>query len=526
MKDGKVAKVPFGIPPISLLAYYVLVSALTGNLMAATESLKELMRLGGVFGHLDSYQQELALIEVTARGLSMSIVFAFFGGIINDFIGPKVTAVLGQACCAIGFFLIFFSDPADMTRIKFGCCFIGSSYSCVTISHTSIASLFPGNGTLAITMLCVGVNLSLGVTLIMSAISKYIGVTTIVAAFIITNLVLCVLEGLLVPTIPFCNKSLSESKRHLTELPPIAEEEESKTTNDEIVAANDDEEQLNDMSKSTLMTQVFTYHYWALTAFTSFCFFRRIHYAQLVRLIDEYVASATGASPDVAATCVEWFKRLMPLTMVAAFVTGSITNRVGVIWGMVLVNTYHIILSLLASFEYMWMQYVAIVFYDLCGCFIFGLMYSFLGGFFGFATMGVLQAVLRLVCGGFGELITPWCHKVVFRLPSILQSNMILAGIGVLFYAIPLSLVYYPLGGFARARRIKKKQAEKGITQSTKESIVTLSARSRLRQSVALFGAEVVGDVHKRQSDYTQPSAQRVSLSRRGLSQPNYMSFV
>jgi len=544
MHSRKIATIPWGLPPVGLLIYYVLVCTLSGNVIAATESLKHLMRLGGVFGHLGGHEQEMALIEVTARGVSVSIVFALFGGVINDYVGPKFTAILGQLFSAGGFLLIFLSDPSDISRIKLGCCFVGCAYSCVSISHTSIASLFPGNATLAITMLCVGNDLSLGVTLIMSSLAKHIGVSYVVCLYVVVNIVLCHLEVFLVPSTPFCSKSLAAS-RSVTTTPtndtlairPV----ERPTTDDD----DDGDEDLNDMSKASLSQQMCTYHYWALTAFISFCFFRRVHYAQLVRLIDEHVAVASGAGPEAAAHCVEWFKRLLPLTMVGAFVTGSITNRVGIIWGMVLVNTYGVVLSLLASFEHMWMQYLAILFFDLFGCFIFGLMYAFLGGYFGFATMGVLQAMLKLVCGCIGELITPWCTNVVLRLPSILVSNMILSVVGVAFYAIPLSLAFYPLGGFARARRLKNTQPKPignltnqlGETDNLARDISDHSLR--VRRSIAMYGVEAASDTYKRLSQESKIEAssyQRLSATLayehsdnrplRDSLPPNYMSAV
>jgi len=151
---------------------------------------------------------------------------------------------------------------------------------------------------------------------------------------------------------------------------------------------------------------------------------------------------------------------------------------------------------------------------------------------FWFRHDGCTAGILKLVCGGIGELVTPWCQHVVLRLPSILQSNMMLAAAGILFYAVPLSLVYYPLGGFSRARKVKQKQLQRRSVLAMAESVTTLSHRARLRRSIALFGTDVDGDMYKRMSEDSKAEVMRRRMqprrvSRRGESHgANYMAIV
>eukprot|EP00382_Lankesteria_abbotti_P002106 CAMPEP_0113844748 /NCGR_PEP_ID=MMETSP0372-20130328/396_1 /TAXON_ID=340204 /ORGANISM="Lankesteria abbotti" /LENGTH=453 /DNA_ID=CAMNT_0000813759 /DNA_START=127 /DNA_END=1488 /DNA_ORIENTATION=- /assembly_acc=CAM_ASM_000359 len=381
--------------------------------------MKALMRDANV--QANAPDQELALVSITNAGFVTSIMGAIIAGAFCDLLGPKITAMAGQLLFALGYVLIFFVNPDNLTVQLIGASSMGLAHSAIFNSHTSCASLFPANATLVLAILGSGPDVSLAIPVVLFKIGASIGVHKAIAYYLCVVAGVFVLEFFLVPMKVFS--------------PP------EDVKDDDSSPSSVPRRSAGGFTRLTLAGQLATPHFWVFTVFTGLNMFRKLHYTQLVKPIMESIATTTG---NDAGVYVSGFKNAMPLAMIPALLMGVFTNWKGVVAGLYLENLWGVLLYGCCSFAVMPLQWASILFFNFMSSYVFGILYAFLATYYGMKTLGTLQGIQMFVAGLASHGFTYWNQYFVMTLPSILTSNLLLFGVSIAMFGVPLFLQFFP----------------------------------------------------------------------------------
>eukprot|EP00382_Lankesteria_abbotti_P001986 CAMPEP_0113844488 /NCGR_PEP_ID=MMETSP0372-20130328/263_1 /TAXON_ID=340204 /ORGANISM="Lankesteria abbotti" /LENGTH=452 /DNA_ID=CAMNT_0000813493 /DNA_START=37 /DNA_END=1395 /DNA_ORIENTATION=+ /assembly_acc=CAM_ASM_000359 len=426
MGISKKVNTPFGLSRWVFFVAHVIVIAVTGYAICATEPLKELFAMAGICSHLPEAEMKLKWIEMTNAGVVASIAGSVIIGALADFSGPKVTALLGQALFGGGYAFIFFS-PIDAFWTQYiGCCFLGLAFIAIFVSHTSVAGLFPASSTFILAVLGASADFSLFIPNFIGLMAEKIGLKWAIAGYLIVIGAIFVLEIFLVPSRPFSADSSDQNRSS------------SESSDAGKAAANQME--TAPFGHLSLRQQLGTPVFWIITAFTCLNMFRKAHFMQLVAPIFEEIAVASGATPEAALSYLSVFRNTLWAAVFPALLMGFFTNAFGIAAGFAAENLWGVLLFLCCSLPVMKLQWFSIAFFNCMSAYLFGIMFASLSKFFGWKTFGTLQGICMVFAGASTHLFIDWNKHVVMRLHSIRQSNMILFVLSLAMFAGPIGV--------------------------------------------------------------------------------------
>lgn len=362
------AVTPCGLSRWVLVTYYSVAIGLTAYCISAIEPMKTLLRNANVLPELSDKQRETALIDIMSFGFTSSLFGALAMGAMTDFVGAKFTAVMGQLLFITGYALLLLVPQPPLAVLYAGAICLGVAFFAIFTSHLTVAALFPGNTTLVLAVLGAAPDIGLLIPTILAQAANRFGMRPTIGTYLALVVVLAVVDFFLVPLKGFesvSDDALEIDEGTATESVNLSPEAPNRQPNKSIGYAG-----------LSLWQQLLTVHFWLFTLFTCLNQFRKLKYSQLVKRIMETTATSSGYSAKTAAKYVYAFNLALPVAFIPALIQGGFTNYFGIPAGMVLQNTWGVLLYGFCSIPFLPLQVLSIMFYQLMSSYAFGICFA------------------------------------------------------------------------------------------------------------------------------------------------------
>lgn len=210
---------PCGVSRYFLLVIYVLYAFLTARVYFAWPNLSNLLFRSEAYGWLCNGQVDMRLPEhggkryiceeqnsavgnIFVMCLAFAFSFSLAAGLLLDYLGPRITAVIGQIMNGLAWILLAFGSQKTQTYIA-AFIFVGIGSDIGYLPLLSSANLFPGHEGLIVAILGASKSASFAIPLILDKIeagNEAIGLREVCLGYAIIGPGLClVLALILVP---------------------------------------------------------------------------------------------------------------------------------------------------------------------------------------------------------------------------------------------------------------------------------------------------------------------------------------
>lgn len=452
--------------------------------VGAADPLQQMMKLNGAYSEIEDEKERMDIISrIVSYGFSWCLLTGVLVSPVMDFLGCKVTALLGLALHTSGYLLLFFVK-LPVAYYAAGIVF-GFGYQCILNSHMIIGCLFPKTPNLVLAIIGAGPDLSLffppalysfansyggGSRGVQHVVLLYLGAFVLPAA---------ILDLFLVPWDVFLSTE-HEAPRfdsHAVDYPAASSNERSAGEKAGAVAVRvesvdrpsehstllDSAHPRNGVKGRSsvareipyfqhlpLLRQLVTPDYWIFVPFALITVLRKKYIATAIRFIFEEIDTSEAKTSASAYTSV--YNLVVPYGFIPAILWGALVDRFGIRSLMFASNTFAVVYTSLALIPFMRLQVVTVIVFIVYQSFVFGQVMAFCASTYGFQTLASLQGIATTVFGlsslFMDAVIYPYITNV---LKSHWKANAFILGLSVAAYIFPTVLTF-----LARARVSKR----------------------------------------------------------------------
>eukprot|EP00914_Ancora_sagittata_P001898 GHVO01004425.1.p1 GENE.GHVO01004425.1~~GHVO01004425.1.p1 ORF type:complete len:488 (+),score=55.66 GHVO01004425.1:54-1517(+) len=423
-------RLPYGTTyRATLMAVIFVILSLTGMILAAADSVQQLMLGAGRLDHLPHEERMLALKKISAFGYTWNALAGLPVGAIFGLLGPKLTGMLGMGLQTTGMGLMFFTQSDICMRL--GGMAIGHAFQAARASHLCITELFPGHEGVALSSIGASMCISMYVPFALVKLQHLVGGAQNIALCYMGVLCVCfVCEALVLPWTRYCQIDEAiddeETTALLNPLPPETKRDSKisaiSVAQSFAVGGTKYEASVHsammDPCKTppykglSLREQILTPHYLCYLPLFIFSYFRCKLYPQNVR---DMMIEHFGGTPNEFH--VEWiidvYNTALPMSCMTMMIFGFFCDLVGVRW----VVFFHAVLGLtwniLVAIPWPPIMYIVAIMFVTNSSFLFSQNFAFIVELFGVQSAPVMQGMLS-TCGGLFSLSVDEHYNQIF----------------------------------------------------------------------------------------------------------------
>ncbi|SCL99460.1 novel putative transporter 1 [Plasmodium chabaudi adami] len=460
---GAKQETPFNINRVFLLIIIIIYTATSACIYFDWTAIRNLLLSVGKYKHLNigehdditlspQYKKINNLYPMT---LAIHFTMSVFCGFLYDHIGPKFTAMIGQAFNILSWiFLSIDTTKIDTTLIGF--VFLGLGADTAFIPILTVTNLFPDISTFIMTVIGAAASLSYAVPATLNFIyKKYpdLPFYYICYGYIFTILIPCLLIALfLLPVKPFkgldyyLENGQGSEKTTVEQIGSTSDVEMQPRSiqngNTDISNnVNKNESTKNIIEGKDFHKQSIMLFFKVLLSYPSICV---IVYFILFNISTVFYAMVTDIYFSYNKSLINMINILMPLSFIPCIIFGRFINKYGAAIIIILMNACSALMHLTALIQHQVAGVISVFLYMCVASIYTSQIYCFLSRAFPSVVFGKLVGITSL----FGGMFSLFCEKLY---DNILISNenkndpttiSILLAICFIVMFLPLSILY------------------------------------------------------------------------------------
>ncbi|KAL7066886.1 hypothetical protein ACR3K2_26370 [Cryptosporidium serpentis] len=439
-------QIPYGLNRYVLLIIYCLFCALTTSAIQQNICIRLILVKLGAYewlcdpnsienlptGAKCRLQDNRLTACWTAGIMAPNLVLSVLGfGRLFDYIGPKYTGITGQVMFMLGI-IIFCISNVNLPLYPLGFILIGIPQGPIFNSVISIANLFPNHSNQIISILSTMGDVSASVFYCIYYFHEYSkanlkGILIFYALFVCGLLTLVAI--FLIPKISFeryidNNENIMDNESHRLSI----ETDNSSESNKSSIKPY--------LHSASFKTQLLSSYFLLLLPYFTLTVFRS---DSIKACLDAFLLESNSENINEVRYHMSIFSTIQCFSFIFSLANGFVMDLIGVAKGLILQNTFGVIVSLFFMFPNGNTRVLSFFIYFAYSSCIYATAYCYLAKCFGFSNINFLMA---LITGpvGFLYIVIPLMYSHLDS-SNYFYFHMFYVGISLLMYITPINML-------------------------------------------------------------------------------------